>query len=227
MNAAPDPPLPDRPLAGSAMRELTGQRVATGALLAVIMTVLCNWHERDTTRPMAMATLYGSTGVDDEGYAEFALNVARDSVLPDLFSYERVDRSDGTVLFARDYELANGDVDDLRERDIMNVTVIKEGSDEVVYGLFDDRQAAFDDAVVELMTEFLILIVWILGVTAFAGPVMILVVQPIERMVNLLELMMRDPLGYSSSPEYRVLRNEDDKIAADSMWPREVLKGTW
>ena len=207
------------------MRELTGQRVATGALLAVVMTVLCNWQERDTTRPMAMATLYGSTGVADEKYAEFALNVARDSVLPDLFLYERVDGRNGTVLFARDFELENGDVDDLRERDIMNVTVIKEGSYEVVHGLFDNRQAAYDDAVVELMTEFLILLVWILGVTAFAGPVMVLVVQPIERMVNLLDMMMKDPLGYSSSPEYRMLRNEENEIAADSMWPREVLKG--
>ena len=208
------------------MRELTGQRVATGALLAVVMTVLCVWHERDTTRPMAMATLHGSTGAGDERYAGFAVDVARGSVLPDLFSYERVDGGDGTVLFAAEYELEAGDADGIRMRDVMNVTVIKEGSSEYTTGLFDNRQAAYDDAVVEIMTELLILLVWILGVTAFAGPVMVLVVQPIERMVNLLEMMMKDPLGYSSSPEYRMLRNEDDEIAANSMWPREVLKGT-
>jgi hypothetical protein len=33
-------------------------------------------------------------------------------------------------------------------------------------------------------------------VTAFAGPVMALVVEPIERIVMLLSMLMKDPLGY-------------------------------
>lgn len=68
----------------------------------------------------------------------------------------------------------------------------------------------------ELVTTMFILIVWIIAVTAFAGmihfffvsgfiqtthkhfsgPVMTLVVQPIERMVLLLSMLMKDPLGY-------------------------------
>lgn len=48
----------------------------------------------------------------------------------------------------------------------------------------------------ELVTTLFILIVWIIAVTAFAGPVMTLVVEPIERMVMLLSMLMKDPLGY-------------------------------
>ena len=47
-----------------------------------------------------------------------------------------------------------------------------------------------------LVTTIFILIVWIIGVIAFAGPIMTLVVEPIERMVLLLSMVMKDPLGY-------------------------------
>ena len=51
------------------------------------------------------------------------------------------------------------------------------------------------------------------------------VVEPIERMVRLLSMLMKDPLGYQSSQEFRKLKKEDDECAQQSMWPKEALKG--
>ena len=111
-----------------------------------------------------------------------------------------------------------------------------------------------DSAKVELVTTILLLFVWILGVASFAGPVMTLVssfvstvllfsfgvesfhvshylpttkqvVEPIERMVRLLSMLMKDPLGYQNSQQYRKLKQEDDEAAALSMWPKDALKG--
>jgi len=171
---------------------------------------------------MTMATLYGSTTTANEKFANFSIGVARKSVIPSLFYYAT--RNESSVIYEHFYHLEmGGNSDDIRARDIMNVTCVKEGTGVYTEGLFDNRQAAFDDGLVEFMSEIFILLIWVLGVMGFAGPVMLLVVQPIERMVNLLSLMMQDPLGFSSSSEYRRLNDEDDEI--DSMWPKEVLEG--
>lgn len=49
--------------------------------------------------------------------------------------------------------------------------------------------------------------------------------EPIERMVRLLSMLMKDPLGYQNSPQYRKLKKEDDNDVSDGMWPKEVLRG--
>jgi hypothetical protein len=58
--------------------------------------------------------------------------------------------------------------------------------------------------------------VWFFGITAFAGPAMILVVIPIERM---------DSLGYQNTSRYRRFVDEKDKITKNTRWTKEVLKG--
>lgn len=172
---------------------------------------------------MTMITLHSQTA--NAKFAEFSVNVAHASVIPTLFSYERGDFN--STIFSETYQLSNGnDINDLRDREILSIRVSVEGSDVYTHGLFDNSQWTKDDAKVELVTTILILIVWVLAVASFAGPVMTLVVEPIERMVRLLSMLMKDPLGYSSSPQYRELKQEDDEVAFKSiMWPKEVLKG--
>ena len=51
------------------------------------------------------------------------------------------------------------------------------------------------------------------------------VVEPIERMVKLLSMLMKDPLGYQDSPQYKQLKKEEDEAADESLWGKEVLKG--
>ncbi|KAL7549343.1 hypothetical protein ACHAWF_012613 [Thalassiosira exigua] len=206
---------------GAAMREITGQRIATGALMALLVTLVCNWHEADTTNVLTMSTLYGQTA--NPRFARQSVDVARSSVIPSLFNYTRAN-STGAI-FSATYELNSGDVSDLREREICRVEVRMDGSDVYTYGLFDNSEVTRSDAKVELVTEILLLIVWILGVASFAGPIMRLIVQPIERMVRLLSMLMKDPLGYQSTPQYRKLKHEEDEIASKSLYSKEVLKG--
>lgn len=138
---------------------------------AYTVTALFSWGEADTTSIMAMLTLFGQTA--NERNAESSVNIARSSVIPTLFKYTRADGAITT--FSRTYGLSNGDVNDLRDREILNVTIYIDGSEVFTTGLFDNSKATTARAMVELFTTIFFLIVWVVGVASFVGPVMTLV----------------------------------------------------
>mmetsp|Transcript_1762 Transcript_1762/g.3417 ORF Transcript_1762/g.3417 Transcript_1762/m.3417 type:complete len:1158 (-) Transcript_1762:1419-4892(-) len=206
---------------GSAMRELTGQRVAIGILVSLVMTVLFTYTENDATRPATMIILHKQTS--NELFADRSLEAARSSSIPDLFRYQFSESSGGRLV---NFEVNGEDTKttQLRDREMLRITV--EGSDgEKTSGWFTLQNELKQEAVVELMSTFFIILVWFFGVTGFAGPVMILVVIPIERMVSLLEMLMRDPLGYQNSARYRRFVAEEKEITKNTRWTKEVLKG--
>ena len=135
------------------------------------MTVLFSWGEKDTTNLMAMLTLFGQTA--NEKYAAFYVNAARSSVIPTLFQYTRADGT--STIFSQTYELSSGNVNDLRQREILSVTIDMEGSDIFTTGLFDNSDRTSENALVDLFTTVFILIIWVLAKVSFVGPVMTLV----------------------------------------------------
>ena len=97
---------------------------------------------------MTMITLHGQTG--NANFADIALNTARSSVIPSLYSYTRGNES--SIIFYRAYELSDGnDESNLRDREILKVDVYSQ-TPEGVYttGLFDNRQALYEKAKVSL-----------------------------------------------------------------------------
>ena len=120
---------------------------------------------------MTMLTLHTQTA--NLNFANLSLDVARASVIPTLYNYTRANSTH--IIFHHYYELTNDRVRDLREREILSVSVYKEGSDVYTSGQFNNSPVVIDSARVELVTTILLLIVWILGVASFAGPVMTLV----------------------------------------------------
>lgn len=203
---------------GSAMRELTGQRVAVGIIVALLLTVLFTYTEDDATRPTTMVVLHNQTGND--AFANRSLTAARMSSIPDLFYYQ----------------LANGEVrefgviesgyspDELRARERLRIS-IRDISNRTTTGVFSYRNERREQAVVSILSTIFILLVWFFGVTAFAGPVMVLVVIPIERMVRLLGMLTVDPLGYQSTARYKRFADEENEITKNTRWTKEILKG--
>jgi hypothetical protein len=214
---------------GSAMRELTAQRVALGIIIALILTVLFTYSEDDATRPSAMIVLHNQTA--NENYAAVSLNAARASSIPDLYQYKY---ANGSVV-----NFTVGDEEKpsiLREREKVQVSVtgsiynaevgnFVKKDDETTVGLFAFREERVNQAWVEICTTLFILFIWLFGVTAFAGPVMTLVVIPIERMVRLLGMLMMDPLGYQSTSRYKKFVAEENEITQYTQWTKEQLKG--
>eukprot|EP00547_Thalassionema_nitzschioides_P005744 CAMPEP_0194219518 /NCGR_PEP_ID=MMETSP0156-20130528/26170_1 /TAXON_ID=33649 /ORGANISM="Thalassionema nitzschioides, Strain L26-B" /LENGTH=849 /DNA_ID=CAMNT_0038949213 /DNA_START=500 /DNA_END=3046 /DNA_ORIENTATION=- len=201
---------------GSAMRELTGQRVAIGIILALILTVLFTYTEGDATRSSTMIVLHEQTKYLT--YANASVHDAHSSSIPDLYRYVFADGESITLPLEEDYT-----VEDLRDKEIMQITV--QGPSRKTIGYFDNRQQQKYSAVVEILSTIFILLVWYFGVSAFAGPVICLVVNPIERMVRLLGMLMKDPLGYQSTARYKKFVSEDDELTKNTRWTKEVLKG--
>lgn len=201
---------------GSAMRELTGQRVALGIIISLVLTMLFTYKEYNATRPSAMIMLHNQTA--NEQFADTALRAARLSSIPDLYEY----------LFAngevRMFPIPEVDIKDLRARQILRISITGDSGNSTV-GFFANKNEMASQAWMQICVTIFILLVWFFGVTAFAGPVMTLVVIPIERMVRLLGMLMMDPLGYQSTSRYKKFVAEEDELTKHTRWTKEVLKG--
>ena len=201
---------------GSAMRELTGERVALGIIITFVFAIIFSYKEIDATRPSTMMVLHNQTSYPP--FASLALDAARSSSVPDLFWYEDVF---GNIT---EFELNDEQYTKLRESEIVRIS-IQDTEARSSVGLFSFRNEKREAAVVMLLSTIFIILVWFFGVTAFAGPVIVLVVIPIERMVRLLSMLMIDPLGYQSTRRYRRFVNEENEITKNTRWTKEVLKG--
>jgi class 3 adenylate cyclase len=203
---------------GSAMRELTGQRVALGIILAFLLTVFFTYVEENATRPAAMIVLHNQTA--NAAFADRAISAARQTAIPDLFQYTLANEE------TRQFNVVEGGVrpSELRSSERLRISI--SGYDgQATIGLFSIRDEQQEKALVGLVATIFILLVWFFGVTAFAGPVMVLVVIPIERMVRLLDMLMVDPLGYQGTPNYKRFTDEENEITKNTRWTNEILKG--
>ena len=114
---------------------------------------------------MAMSVLHGQTS--NTMFAKQAVDTARRSVIPDLYFYKR-----GDDVLLNESLPAN-----LRQRDLLyvNVTSTDLGVTTTTTGHFNIEKFMRQRAFVEIMTTLFIILVWLLGIVLFVGPVMILV----------------------------------------------------
>jgi class 3 adenylate cyclase len=205
---------------GSAMGELTGQRVATGILFSLILTILFTYQEADATKPATMVVLHGQiVESPNKAFADRALYAARydSNSMKDMYIYYGGSHNQSFPFDSKEK------IGELREREKLKITVEdSRGKTEAHFVYRDERK---DEARVELIATVFILLIWFLGVTLFAGPVMTLVIIPIERMVRLLGMLVLDPLGYQSTSRFKKFLVEEDALIKKSQWTKEVLKG--
>ncbi|KAL3916282.1 MAG: hypothetical protein SGILL_005246 [Bacillariaceae sp.] len=213
----------DRSQVGTAMAEVTGQRVGIFILLSLLFVLLFTYYEFDSTRPSTMVVLHGQViRTSAEPVAQKAVETARRSAVPHLYYY----RSNSTFYdtsLSLAYNVSGENVAKLRDRERMKIIVQNDlGTSE---GFFVLRQEQVQAAQVELIATIFVLLIWFFGVASFAGPIMTFVILPIERMVRLLGMLMIDPLGYQSNLRFKNFLLEEDQIVKKSQWTREVLKG--
>jgi class 3 adenylate cyclase len=204
---------------GSAMRELTGQRVAIGIIVVLLLTVIFTYTEQDATRPTTMIVLHSQTRYDT--FAQKALNAARRTAVPDLFAYQL---ANGEII---EYDVVEGGYapSDLRPFERLKISISTPHVNTTTIGYFSFRSERREGALVTILSTLFIVVLWFFGITAFAGPVMVLVVIPIERMVRLLGMLMVDPLGYQSTSRYKRFVDEESEITKNTRWTKEILKG--
>ena len=102
---------------GTAMRELTGQRVALGIVLSLTITVLFTYQEFNETSFRTMVMLHEQTSVS-VAFKDIAIEAARNSTIPNLYKYEDALGNPPTY-----YDLDTIMPKSLREREILEVNV--------------------------------------------------------------------------------------------------------
>mmetsp|Transcript_2956 Transcript_2956/g.4240 ORF Transcript_2956/g.4240 Transcript_2956/m.4240 type:complete len:1015 (-) Transcript_2956:227-3271(-) len=221
---------------GQAMSELTAQRVHVGIILALLLTAIFTYVEHDATDAATMVVLFQQTqGTDDLDLKLMSLKAAADSVEGKFLSYTFCDdvtyyqtKDDSWVDDKNSADLIEPGWDDLREKEKLEVKVTGtlNGQDEcTTTGLFSRKKHIVSKAMNEILATVFVLFVWVVGSMAFSSPVMVLVVVPIERMVRLLGMLTRDPLGYQMSRKFKLFMKEDEDIVKRSGWTKEIFDG--
>uniref|UniRef100_A0A7S4ACL1 Guanylate cyclase domain-containing protein n=2 Tax=Pseudo-nitzschia australis TaxID=44445 RepID=A0A7S4ACL1_9STRA len=201
------------------MAEVTGRSVAIFLLVNLLVVLLCTYTELDTTAPSTMVILHGQTTTQKTAFARKALDTARRSTIPNLYYYSATSNINDI-----NFTWASGEEPENRPINTKNITVIDERGGKSI-GLFDIEAEVNQRVMMELILLLCVLLTWFVVVSAFAGPVITLVIYPIERAVKLLSMLVMDPLGYQNTLQYKKFLTQSDQIAKDGWWSREVLKG--
>mmetsp|Transcript_20663 Transcript_20663/g.30495 ORF Transcript_20663/g.30495 Transcript_20663/m.30495 type:complete len:1086 (-) Transcript_20663:36-3293(-) len=216
---------------GLAMNVITTKRVAYGTVLAMLLTSTFSPHETDLTKQITMVALHDSIAlltknaneksdrsIFDKGALLFA-NTAFQSSTNNLLSLNYLDVSGGYKFETNFTSLDFNEIDE-----ILTITV-SDNNNSTTTGVFYEFGAQKRVGTVAILLLLFEALVWSFGLLLFAAPVTTLVVKPIERMIRLLYMLVRDPLGFDSTERYKRFVLEEDELATHTPWTNDNLKG--
>lgn len=219
---------------GKEMHELTVKRVALGCMIAFIVTAFFTNYEKPIYLPLGITTMHSTLVSMQNKYG--------DEYLPNAFSMIDLEQ-DWYVYYYRfdNITLLDKSATDLREREKLRIMVTtceqiqsQEGNlvyeeDQCTGGKsvcminiknWNDHLAGYT-----LLSVLFIMCIWYAAVSSFAGPITALIIIPMERMIKILNMLVKDPLGYQNSQKYRKFVEECEEIDKYSKWKRENLEG--
>ncbi len=223
---------------GSAMNEMTMRRVAVGMMIAIILATIFTYSEPNLSRELTtvsmhntMAALYNKNNSIVEDPQPELLDFLRlqiKSSTPDMYNYT-FHTENGNIALTF---MTEDDLEGVRNAELLKVIVCNEDKHDENHlctlgstAIFVRKNLARYLSCVSLIFIIFLLIMWIVGLLLFVGPVTTLVVYPIERMIRLLSMLVKDPLGYSRTKKYRQFVKEDDDFAYNTTWTPESLNG--
>lgn len=218
---------------GSAMNEKTMRHVSIVILLGIFGSFFCTYLEHDRTKTFTAVSIHNTMVLlkaENETARKYTVEAAKASSTPTLCYYEFIGQN---RTFSYKWNTCNHD--GKRDREILNVTICSTKTN-FTNGTCDDNspesktqfvptKSDYSTGVYSIIFTVFLLSIWCVGLIGFIGPVTTLVVNPIERMTRLLEMLGKDPLGYSKSLDYKIFMTEDMELAKNTMWTRESLKG--
>lgn len=206
---------------GTEMHALTVKNVALGTMIAIVLTAVFTNHERATYMHSSMLTMHGTlTSVK---------NISGDEYLDKAFKMVNLKKEFNLISYRiGNNNLFNASDSRLREREIIEITVscggnVDDCEDSV--GVFDARFWFDQLAIYTILLLIFIMITWYIAVSSFAGPITVLIIIPIERMIKILNMLVTDPFGYQRSQKYRQFIEEGEDIDQYSKWKKGNLSG--
>jgi class 3 adenylate cyclase len=216
---------------GLAMNVITTKRVAYGIVLAMVLTSTFSPHETDLTMEITMVTLHDSfTKTSSQAYekddrsifdigAPMFADTAFNSSTSNMLSLTYFDGS-GSYNFETNF--TSFDFNNIDETLTIKVS---DNFNSTTTGIFQEFGAQRRKGTVALLLLLFEALAWSFGLLLFAAPVTTLVVKPIERMIRLLSMLVRDPLGFDSTERYKKFVSEEEELATHTPWTTDNLKG--
>jgi hypothetical protein len=211
---------------GNSMNEKTIRRVALGIIITFLFTVVFTYVEENASSSLTMVSIHNTlanTQQEDNmsNYANHLFTAARATSAKNLCEFKF---GSGTkeVFYGCNLPL-------LRDKEMLKITVCEAENKECI-GLnststFDYQRHSKRTAIVSILFTIFFLLVWSFGRFFFVGPVTTLVISPIERMIRLLSILVKDPLGYSKTKKFKTFMREDHELKKNTPWSQESLNG--
>ena len=215
---------------GLAMNVIVTKRVAYGIVLAMILSSTFSPHETEMSMPSIMVSLHGSMilltknameksdrSIFDSG-AEFFATIAFQTTAKNLLSLTHYDGT-GNYSFETNFTKLNfKEIDEVLTINVVDGNFTTTG----IFHTYGTQRAIGTASILLLLFEILL---WFLCLLCFGAPVTTLVVAPIERMIRLLNMLVRDPLGFDTTKRYKLLASEEDELASRTQFTNANLKG--
>jgi hypothetical protein len=223
------------------MNEATVKRVAVGIIISLVAILLLSYQESDDSPIITAIVLHKTLLVLDQESNENG-NTTTNEVILEQSARELIDIASNTTLhgllkFEFKGEYINisetyGDLASLRELETWNITICHEMDlserrcdGPRTYCLLNIKKHKLISAAMYVAFTFFVMILWHSGVAFFAGPIATLVVNPIERMIKLLRMIMKNPLGYQDTKHFKQFTDEEEHSYTSTTWGKETLKG--
>ena len=153
------------------------------------------------------------------------IDIASNTTLNNLLEFEFKGES---ITISETY----GDSANLRELETWNITICQEAElserkcdGPRTYYQLSTKNHELISAALYIVFTFFVMLLWYSGVAFFAGPIGTLVVYPIERMIKLLRMIMKNPLGYQDTKQFKQFTDEEEYLYKSTTWGKETLKG--
>lgn len=193
------------------------------------LTAVCTPHQANLYYPQSMIVLHESFTVWDENPEE------QKRVFE--YSFDEKERNQFIHLTYGDEIIVpdnDGMMENLRNREMTIIRVCHEDLDlkgtcnskeSSTIGILNTKTLEHERAIFSLCLIIFFLLLWYVGVMSFAGPIQTLIVIPVERMIKLLRLMVKDTLGYEDSEQYKMFVKTTFQEEKQSNWRMSHLKG--
>lgn len=128
----------------------------------------------------------------------------------------------------------DGMMHNLRNREMTIVQVCNEdlnlkgvctSTESSTRGVLNTKGLERDRAIFSIILLIFFMLLWYIGVMSFAGPIQALIIIPIEHMIKLLSMMVKDTLGYEDSEQYKSFVRNSIQEERQSNWNIMHLKG--
>mmetsp|Transcript_1913 Transcript_1913/g.3908 ORF Transcript_1913/g.3908 Transcript_1913/m.3908 type:complete len:1340 (-) Transcript_1913:481-4500(-) len=209
---------------GEIMNDRTNMFLGIFILFWTVMSSSLSYVQRPTETNLIRSMLVLHNSLERNlPFAENSLRLARKSNLPSIV---RFDVNGTCYCFDKDDNPKSGSCScDCQKKPVVTLRINSTDSNSMfrTEGVFDQTEGFKTLATEWLISCVIVLIIWSFVAGRFTETLMVLIVKPMETMIQLLAILSQNPVGYKNMDTYKQFQEERKEKQVG--WSEEVLLG--